>query len=662
VASQQGADAGIDLLVSKPRRMRAGLSSAAFCLALVAAATTALLVPARAGAGLADERALAARFAPVVDLVEQTKECGHGEPYEPLDVKALFGQPTVALRGPWNPTDLVKIGPTAEDLVGLYGYHLDFPGDALDPGCDYERWGRLISEETKPTVYAHVATDTRYPGKLALQYWFFYVFNDFNNLHEGDWEMIQLVFDAPNASSALSQKPVEVGYSSHEGAERAAWDDDKLTLVDGTHPVVHPAAGSHANKYTEALYLGSSAEAGVGCDDTRGPHVTLRPVVQTIPSDSSTAERAFPWIAFQGRWGELQRAFFNGPTGPNMKTQWTHPIEWSQTWRNRSYAVPTTGVLGTGATDFFCAAVTHGSRGLIHLLRSPGLTILVLVALLVILIFAATRTSWRPGTPLSIARRRRWGQVLSASGRMYVERPLLFLGIGVLLIPLGAVISLVQALVLGGFGLLGVDTTGGSAGALVLLVVAVGTTLALLGFALVQAATTCALVELDAGRRVNAIGAYRRAFGRIRSLLGGLLLAVAACLLLTVTTVLIPVAIWLAVRWLLLAQVVELEHQSAVGGLRRSYRLVRGRWLRVGSLVGVGALIALAAGPLAGALLIVLTDAPLALLNIVAGVVYALAMPFVALTTTYVYLDARVSEELEPVAPEMLPPEVEFSV
>ena len=62
-----------------------------------------------------------------------------------------------------------------------------------------------------------------------------------------------------------------MGYSSHEGAERADWGEDKLELVDGTHPVVYPGAGSHANKYTEALYIGSSAEAGVGCDDTRGP-------------------------------------------------------------------------------------------------------------------------------------------------------------------------------------------------------------------------------------------------------------------------------------------------------------------------------------------------------------------------------------------------------
>ena len=40
--------------------------------------------------------------------------------------------------------------------------------------------------------------------------------------------MIQLDFDASTARDALSQDPVAVGYSSHEGAERAHWGDDKL--------------------------------------------------------------------------------------------------------------------------------------------------------------------------------------------------------------------------------------------------------------------------------------------------------------------------------------------------------------------------------------------------------------------------------------------------
>jgi hypothetical protein len=40
-----------------------------------------LVATAPASADVSDERALAARFAPVVRLVEQTEECGPGEPY-----------------------------------------------------------------------------------------------------------------------------------------------------------------------------------------------------------------------------------------------------------------------------------------------------------------------------------------------------------------------------------------------------------------------------------------------------------------------------------------------------------------------------------------------------------------------------------------------------
>ena len=100
---------------------------------LLVAAWLALVAAPGAAADLADETALAERFAPVVRLVEQEEECGPGEPYDPLDVELLLDdEPTVALRGPWSPTDLVKIGPSGEDLRNRFEYHLDFPGDALD--------------------------------------------------------------------------------------------------------------------------------------------------------------------------------------------------------------------------------------------------------------------------------------------------------------------------------------------------------------------------------------------------------------------------------------------------------------------------------------------------------------------------------------------------
>jgi hypothetical protein len=49
---------------------------------------------------------------------------------------------------------------------------------------------------------------------------------------------------------------------------------------------------------------------------------------------------------------------------------------------------------------------------------------------------------------------------------------------------------------------------------------------------------------------------------------------------LTTTTFLIPVAIWLAIRWCLLAPVVELEERGGRDAVRRKPELVRRRWWR----------------------------------------------------------------------------------
>lgn len=230
---------------------------------------------------------------------------------------------------------------------------------------------------------------------------------------------------------------------------------------------------------------------------------------------------------------------------------------------------------------------------------------------------------------------------------MYVKEARLFLGLGLLLIPTVFVITGIQWLIVTGLDALG-SVTGDLAGIFAYLALVVGATLALLGLGLVMAATACALVELDAGRPVGPTRAYRLVLRRIRPLLGAIALFVAMWVVLTTTGFLIPVALWLAVRWALLAPVAELEDRTGRGALRRSAELVRGRWLRVGSLVVLGGVLALLAGPLVGALLIFVSNSSLVLLNLVAGIVYAIALPFVALVTCYVYFDARARHELEP--------------
>jgi len=614
----------------------------------------ALAAPALAG----PEEDLAQRYAPVVRLVEQLDECGPGEPYEPSDIDAYLDEETVSLRGPWRSNDLVEIAPDAGALgEGLYEYNLDFPGDALSPGCDYERWARRITADTEPTVYAHVVSDPEHPEELALQYWLFYAFNDWNNLHEGDWEMVQLLFDAASAEEALAGAPTEIGYSQHEGAERAAWDDDKLELVDGTHPVVHPAAGSHANFFDEGLHLGRSAEQGVGCDDTTGPTRELRPQVRTIPGDPAAARETYPWIAFEGRWGERQKAFYNGPTGPNLKRQWTSPIAWTEGWRDRSYAVPAGGHLGSDATDFFCDAVAHVSTFLVRVANDPGTVLAVLGVLLALVVYVLTRTTWRPMAPLRIGRRRSWGQTIAASWRMYASRPLLFVGIGLITIPVSVVVSLLQTVVLRA-PLIGVDTHGEGGGLRVGFAVWLGTVLVLTGFMLVQAATSRAMVEIDAGRQVGPVPAFRMALDSLRPLVGALAIAVAVISLLSVSIFLVPIAIWLVVRWALLVPVAELERHSALGTLRRSGQLVRLQWFKVGTLVVVATALALVTGPFVGALLILVADLPFGLVNVLAALLYAVAMPFVAITTTYVFFDSLAREALEEPVPAELPAEV----
>ena len=145
-------------------------------------------------------------------------------------------------------------------------------------------------------------------------------------------------------------------------------------------------------------------------------------------------------------------------------------------------------------------------------------------------------------------------------------------------------------------------------------------------------------------------------------LLGAIVIAVVAVTLLGSFILLLPIAIWLAVRWALIGPVVALEGRGTASALARSYRLVRGKWLKVASLTIASGAVVVIAGPLIGTGLILATNLPLSLLNVIAGVVYMVTMPFVALTTGYAYFDARVADELRPAtAPGHLPPEIELS-
>jgi hypothetical protein len=593
----------------------------------------------------AAEIALAERYAPVVKLQDRPGDgnCEEGEPYDPIDVDAILGNDEVALRGPWDRTSIVAVGPSAERLgTGLWGYHLDFPGDPLRPGCTYADWAERVTADYPATTYARVNTEPGKPGRLALQYWFYYVFNDWNNTHEGDWEMIQIIFPADSAEEALGTTPLEVGYSQHSSAERAAWGDDKLEIEGGTHPVVYPAAGSHANFFSNDVFLMRSEAEGVGCDDAGGDTRVVNPVVATVPTASDEYRAAYPWLGYFGRWGEQQAGPFNGPTGPNEKLSWTQPITWSERfWRDDSFTVPSGGgIIGTSATDFFCTAVGGGSEALRRAKANPVPLLVALAVIAALLVWGWSRTVWTATPPLALRRRRAWGQLVRTALRMMRLHPRTFFGIGVLFLPLGVVIALVQWLLFNVTSLdLLLDEAGEQNAFVAWLALVIGLFFTFFGLTLVHAATARAAVAIAAGERVTALDAYRLVVPRWRELVLALLVAIGVQVVLQAALVLVPVAIFFLVRWSLFAVAVGVEGHPQPGPLRRSGALSRGNWWRVASVVIVITGTALVIGPAIGVLALIATGATFTFVNLIAAVVYMFAMPVAALTSTYLYFD-----------------------
>jgi hypothetical protein len=583
---------------------------------------------------------LAERYAPFVRLQEDSTNCDEGEQFQPTDVEAVLGDQQVALRGPWADADLVAVSPEGELLGrGFPGHALDFPGNPLRPGCTYADWSARINAAFEPTVYAYVTDDPTRPGQLALQYWFFYVFNDYNNTHEGDWESIRLIFDVGTAEEALRTDPVAVGYSQHGGGERALWDNDKLTIVDGTHPVVYPAGGSHANHFESKLYLGRGSE-GLGCDDTTRPREGFFPAVAFVPGSPEETVAAFPWLAFEGRWGERQESFFNGPTGPNLKASWTEPIrDAEESWRDTSATVPAGSLFGPDATQVFCGAVATGSNLVRQALDNLWVLALIVLVVVVLVWFAATRTRWSPADPLPLRARRDWGQCIRASIRVFADRPTLFVVFGLALIPLSLSTGVLAGMEAATPTNADLDAPAEDAPnwvGIIALLLSIGTIV--MHFAM-TAAVAGVLGRIGDGQPVSRIGALKEVARRWRPLLGVTARMTLILLALTLLVFTIPLAVYYAVSRAYAIPAVMIEHRSARDALRRSRRLVHDDWLRNAVALLIVGGVGIAVGPVVGIVLLLATDVDPYLINLASSLIYAAALPFIALAVTYLFFD-----------------------
>jgi hypothetical protein len=627
------------------RRLFLGLATIALlCLptAASAASSAQLRTPSEAAA-----QKLAKTYAPITMLREQQDPpCETtAEQYQPTSADAVLGNPTVTLTHDNLETgelEDVKKAPTASDIAGLPdGYYLNLEGEALGDTCVYAKgFEKLVEEGKAPAVsYAHIAREPNHSG-FVLQYWFFWYFNQFNDLHEGDWEGMQLSFEAETTTAALKEEPSEVIVFQHAGGERANWGDAKVQK-EGTHPIVYPAAGSHATFYDSAVYIQNGQHgSGVGCDNTAEPLRELRPRPVLLP-ETASEEGPFKWLSYDGRWGEKEKGFNNGPTGPTTKTVWREPFAWMAKQRTSSPRLPGGSIAGPQITGAFCGAVAQVSDFINLEAKSRPLAIGTLVFLGILFALFVGFTRWGPVELTQLRAKRAFGQLVRAARQLYGRHWKVLITIALAGLVIIAGTNLLATLLAGGHSANDAAGRSGVNLALADLVESFARPVALAVVAAIVVIFMRLLVEArPAGFRACWNG-MRKRFWRI---LGALLLATLGIFLMVITIIGIPFAIWKLVGWSFVGQEVLFTDKSLREAFRGSSELVRGRWWRAVRVVVFLVAILFVAGPVL-TLGLIFTPFPFLLINLLGALIFSLLLPYVVIAQTLLYFDLQARAE-----------------
>ena len=596
-------------------------------------------------AGAVEERQsaaqrLAAEYAPITMVrKEEDPPCQKSaEQYEPTSVHTVLGNPAVKLERnvKGQKPEVVAIAPTVEQIGGLpSNYFLNYNGYPLDDTCVYARDFKALKKRGRaPAVtYAHIAREDGYDG-FALQYWFFWYFNQFNDVHEADWEGMQIVFDADTPEEALGEEPTKIILFQHAGGERADWDDAKVEK-EGRHPVVYPAAGSHSVFYSSAVYVENAEHgAGLGCDDTSSPLREIRPRAVLLP-DFVADEGPFAWLSFRGHWGQSAGKLNSAPAGPATKVVWEKPLSWMADQRDSSARMPGGSIAGPQVTKAFCDLVEGVSEVVNAKQRSSTRTLILLaLAALAIVAFVGI-TRWGPIDLENLRARRSFGQIVRTARRLYGRhwKPMV-------------VIALTAIPVIGGVQYVSANFIPAGSGTLALgdlfdnLARPVATAV-LAGVVIVFVRSLMATGQ--AGLRDSWRGMSRR-FWRV---VAAQLAVTIGVTLMFFSVVGIPFAIWKLVGWAFVGQEILLDNKSFRAAFRGSSELVRGRWWHAARPIAFFSLITAIVGP-ALTFALIFTSLPLVWINFLGSLIFALFIPYVALGETLLYLDLQARAEAEP--------------
>jgi hypothetical protein len=165
-------------------------------------------------------------------------------------------------------------------------------------------------------VHARAKRDDQ--GRLWLQYWCFYYYNNFQlagpfsaGNHEGDWEMVQILLDAKEA-------PVQAVYAQHSSAEAKPWSAVRKPPVSAATPLVYVARGSHAAYFTPGSHW-----TGSWYDNADGKGPQIDPALVVLGDNDPG------WAVWPGRWGDTKSTGApidsTSPIGPAGHRQWANP-------------------------------------------------------------------------------------------------------------------------------------------------------------------------------------------------------------------------------------------------------------------------------------------------------------------------------------------------
>jgi hypothetical protein len=197
------------------------------------------------------------------------------------------------------------------------------PGDCIGrPTRDYVAAARRLHAQARYRNRMYGRWATGGDGRVWLQYWFWYFYNDYNligpfihaGLHEGDWEMVQLRLDAAGEAPDLAV------YAQHQHAGASEWAQVERR---GDRPVVYPARGSHASYFTADTHW-----TGVWFDHADGKGASPELTLEVIRD----GDAAYAWTRWPGMWGdtrpqdgEVAIASDTSPRGPGGHAQWGDP-------------------------------------------------------------------------------------------------------------------------------------------------------------------------------------------------------------------------------------------------------------------------------------------------------------------------------------------------